>query len=174
MSNSSMSNNSRSSAHSSSCTEENDSFKVYVSSPEPLRWAPPACDDDFITDNSRTTTPSAQKYLHFMGIAGDCNPKMTGVGFGSGAGDAGACGSKKKGRVHDDNDDAEADRHNKKDKYVDDDNDLKVGMPNVTLSLAIGSDDMQVSGSGLDSICGGNGKTGTSKTDQLDLNLKTP
>ncbi|KAB2607894.1 hypothetical protein D8674_011235 [Pyrus ussuriensis x Pyrus communis] len=172
MSNSSMFNNSRSSAHNSRIAEENDSFKVYVSSPEPLRWAPLACDDDSITDNSRTATPSAQKYLHFMGMAGDCNPKMTGVGFGSGAGDGGDCGSKKNNRVHDDNDDAEADRHNKKGKYVDVNNDLKVEMPNVTLSLAIGSGDMQASGSGLDWIRGGNGKISTSKTEELDLNLK--
>ncbi|KAM1301742.1 hypothetical protein ACFX2H_012735 [Malus domestica] len=53
-----MFNNSRSSAHNSRITEENDSFKVYVSSPKPLRWAPPACDDDSITNNSRTVTPN--------------------------------------------------------------------------------------------------------------------
>ncbi|TQE09607.1 hypothetical protein C1H46_004826 [Malus baccata] len=53
-----MFNNSRSSAHNSRITEENDGFKVYVSSPKPLRWAPPACDDDSITDNSRTATPN--------------------------------------------------------------------------------------------------------------------
>ncbi|KAM2903245.1 hypothetical protein COP2_003078 [Malus domestica] len=30
-------------------------------SSEPLRWAPPVCDDDSITDNNRTTTLSNVK-----------------------------------------------------------------------------------------------------------------
>lgn len=50
--------------------------------------------------------------------------------------------------------------------YVDVENDLKLGMPILTLSSATGSGDMGKSGSR------GIGEEGTSKTEKLDLNLK--
>ncbi|KAM0990287.1 hypothetical protein ACFX2I_008819 [Malus domestica] len=113
----SMFNNSRSSAHSSRFAEENDSSRPLVMSPEPLRWAPTAHNDNFITIADKTMTiVMAYEFFHFMGMAGDCNPKLTGVGS-------------KKNRVHDD-DDAEADRHKRKNgMYVDVVNDLKLEMP---------------------------------------------
>ncbi|TQD79163.1 hypothetical protein C1H46_035291 [Malus baccata] len=35
--------------------------KSRESSPEPLRWAPLVCDDDSITNNSRTVTPMTSR-----------------------------------------------------------------------------------------------------------------
>ncbi|KAM1750626.1 hypothetical protein ACFX11_008843 [Malus domestica] len=166
----SMFNNSKSSAHRSTTLHENRRFRPYVFQHDPWRWAPPSIYNDFINK----TKPRMRSYdfYHFLGMAGDCNPKWgAGLGFGS--------GSKRKKRGFDDNDDAGADRDKKKGKYVGVIDDLKVSMSNVTLSLATGSGDVDKSDSGLDwedgecmYVVGGDGEASTSKTEELDLNLK--
>ncbi|TQD99068.1 hypothetical protein C1H46_015335 [Malus baccata] len=150
--------------------QENRRFRPYVFQHDPWRWAPPSIYNDFINK----TKPRMRSYdfYHFLGMAGDCNPKWgAGLGFGS--------GSKRKKRGYDDNDDAGADRDKKKGKYVGVIDDLKVSMSNVTLSLATGSGDVDKSDSGLDwedgecmYVVGGDGEASTSKTEELDLNLK--
>ncbi|KAM0978151.1 hypothetical protein ACFX2I_014075 [Malus domestica] len=154
----------------SRAAEENRRFRPYVSSHDRWRWAPPSINNNFI--NKTKTRMRSYDFYHFMGMAGDCNPKWgAGLEFGS--------GSKRRKSGYEDNDGAEADRDKKKGKYVDVADDLKVAMSNVTLSLATGSGDMEKSGSGLDwedgeymYVVGRDGAASTSKIEELDLNLK--
>ncbi|KAH0971894.1 hypothetical protein GBA52_024050 [Prunus armeniaca] len=178
--------------------EENDRDGDVVLSPDPVRWAYPAgyyyVDAEIIT----TTTTSAintnnnnnnnkmceYEFFHFMGMAGDCNPKQAGFGFGSssGGGHGGASGSGTKRRPPaGDGDGAD---QKKKAKYYEEDDDLKVVMPSMNLSLATrcSCDDLMDEIEGSDSdlewedgeymyFYQGGGAS-TPKTEDLDLSLK--
>ncbi|ONH95641.1 hypothetical protein PRUPE_7G082300 [Prunus persica] len=172
--------------------EENDRDRDVVLSPDPVRWAYPAgyyyVDAEIMT----TTTTSAvntnnkmceYEFFHFMGMAGDCNPKQAGFGFGSSSsgGHGGASGSGTKRPPEGDGDGAD---QKKKAKYYEEDDDLKVVMPSMNLSLATrcGGDDLidEIEGSDSDLewedgeyiYFNQGGGASTSKTEELDLSLK--